>query len=138
MPHKWSLLQTNKHTTMNWLVLHENSLKDYRRQVAVDGKWKTIARIANDFFEMHFEEPYVSWDGVGNCGEHYRQNIRLNQRAVHRFKVWESTQLTKAQAVVRGVLTSKNAQIFQPKPLATTRILVLILTLVIVIGLISV
>jgi len=92
---------------MNWLVEYNNLLKDYRKKVAVDGKWKTIARIANDFYEMHFEEPYTRWDGVGSCSEHYRQHIHQSNRATRRFQVWESTQLTKAQAVVRGMLTRR-------------------------------
>jgi hypothetical protein len=80
---------------MDWLAEYNNFLKDYRRKVAAD------------FFEMHFEEPYTPWDGTVSCSEHYRQHIHKNSRAVRRFQVWESTQLTKAQAVVRGVLTRR-------------------------------
>jgi len=94
------------HATMNFKE-YNKLLKDYRSKIAVNGDWKDIAIIAVRFYEMHFDEPYPRWNGVGNCSEHYRQHIHQGNRTRRRFQVWESTQLTKAQAVVRGMLTRR-------------------------------
>ena len=111
-----SLSPTHTHATMNTLHLDVDELEELATDLsqtfqtnmqAIKGYYSLLEHPSNWIFYKFFEREWV--EEVGTMHEIQRRW----QRHIHgryelvRFQRWEGIQLTKAQAVVRGMLTRR-------------------------------